>query len=543
MLKDIGLDVQKQVISKLKEDGLGMCWYFKQTDLDSNQNDKELFKAMIHSNDYFLRRKDETKTKFDFRGCGHWQLDGLASSRQKGIQARFLIVKSLYKKIKKQKFTDEEWNILSRYFAGISFYTTRRLFFIDCIKRECWIKYRCDLYSVDGFYYNERFGENALYFFGTGFFTTYVKKCNYCGVSYITAYEDNSQLTEVDGHLFCDNCLRAKNYGKCDYSQKMGFRRKLTFSCDQDKAEVLKRLKIKQDLPEYNVIVREVNAKGVFVCSHCNNFYVRKSGEYYCSDCMLGQIQDYSVKNYHFCRCKNEEENKEFFGFELETEVSGDIRECAKVVNKGLKDLVVLKRDGSLDDGFEIVSHTLTYKKYMNERKRFDKALKDAVKEGCFSQNARTTGLHIHLSRSGFDNWEHLARFCQTWYMFKDLTKYIAQRDFGRYREWDDYISGDTSYFKKFLNGNLFRTHDRDHRYRIVNLNNSNTVEIRIFKGILSEKYLSICIEICKLVKEYSRNQTDSSTLLPFLFKMGSKRVKNFLKLFEYQHKYGIQEA
>lgn len=540
MLVDILNDAKSKVLTNLQEDNLSMIMYLKQTKVDVDTNNKELFKIAPRTNRHYLRSKNETADNFDVMGKSYYYSD-LNPKRFKGIGYRYLAVKKYYTKIKRGTLKEKEYAVLSKFFAGILIFTSRKLTFTNFIKKEVKEYERRSVYSLDGFYYNERFGDKDLVFFEHGFFSTYTHCCEWCNKKDIIAYKDNTSFTKVGERYYCDSCLKENNYGECDVSHILGFRVKLKFSCDEDRKEVMKKLRIKDE--NLNINPNFLREKGIIQCS-CGNWFLKKTNNsFYCSDCKLSRIEDYGTKNYHICKCRNEINPKEFFGFELETEVKGYITKCAKIVNKGLKDLVICKRDGSIDDGFEIVSQTLTYKKYLKERKRIDNVLKEAVKEGCYSQSANTTGLHIHIARSGFDDAGHLARFCQTWYLFKDLTKYIAQRSFGNYREWHESIAEDKEFFKKFLGSNLYKTHERSARYRIVNLNNSNTVEIRIFKGIMSEKYLSICMEICKLLKDYSKNDIDAKTIIPYLLKKGSLRVKNFIKLFEIQRRYGIQEA
>ena len=280
-------------------------------------------------------------------------------------------------------------------------------------------------------------------------------------------------------------------------------------------------------------------------CCRCNKLYVYKNKSY-CGNCIKGIVGEYGDKQYVELRCRNEQ-TKTRYGFELETELKRDADSYDTVyhINDQIGDLIKIKHDGSLDTGFEIVSHILTFKKFCSVKNRFNKAFKDAINDGCFSKRAESTGLHVHISREGFKDYEHLARFCQAWYVDKEFTRYVAQRDFGQYREWNTMISSDKEYFKKFLCGDMYKTWSRSARYNIVNLNNEQTVEIRIFKGILSIEFVSYAIELCELIKNYTaeHEQIKRMEMIKYIIKNSTRKLKEFVKFYLIKDKVAIREV
>ncbi len=62
---------------------------------------------------------------------------------------------------------------------------------------------------------------------------------------------------------------------------------------------------------------------------------------------------------------------------------------------------IYCKHDGSLEDGFEIVTHPMSLE-YHEKHMPWAAVLQEAVSMGYRSHQAGTCGLHIHVSRSAF---------------------------------------------------------------------------------------------------------------------------------------------
>ncbi len=124
----------------------------------------------------------------------------------------------------------------------------------------------------------------------------------------------------------------------------------------------------------------------------------------YCCNC-YNEIEDEEIEDYSY---KPEPifygESHRFFGVELEIDNGGKDNENAKI----LKDIanshaehIYIKSDGSLDDGFEIVSHPMTLEYHENEMD-WESVLHEAVGMGYLSHKTETCGLHIHVNRNSF---------------------------------------------------------------------------------------------------------------------------------------------
>ena len=207
---------------------------------------------------------------------------------------------------------------------------------------------------------------------------------------------------------------------------------------------------------------------------------------------------------------------KYHFGFELEVESRGRGRyDGASMVQDAMGGRVYLKEDGSLNDGFEIVTHPHTLEKYQTE---FDwSVLSRLQSEGYRSWNTSTCGLHVHVSRTAFGDgnpWEHGAnrvevsrrilkrqshelRFMKLIYDNQRQVERIAGRSGNRFASFSD-------------KGNLVRkvkdgVQDNG-RYSAINTENDDTIEVRVFKGSLRKERVLSAVEFVHASVEYTRD-------------------------------------
>ena len=93
-----------------------------------------------------------------------------------------------------------------------------------------------------------------------------------------------------------------------------------------------------------------------------------------------------------------------FFGIELEVDAGGKDKDNARRIKVQANlhaEHIYCKSDGSLDDGFEIVSHPMTLQYHMDEMPWAD-VLHEAVYLGYRSHMTSTCGLHVHVNRDAF---------------------------------------------------------------------------------------------------------------------------------------------
>lgn len=193
-----------------------------------------------------------------------------------------------------------------------------------------------------------------------------------------------------------------------------------------------------------------------------------------CNDCVgdTGMIHCYSTDVLEFYNLV-EPTKKDFpytLGVELEVE---EIREYSGDVCEMFSGEAILKEDGSLDDGFEIVTRPAPYLHHRDTIWTEDK-LKQMREWGGRSFRTSSCGLHVHVGRKGLTSLQIAKAVC---FMNspdnRAFIKAVAQRD---PQEWAS-ITAEKYLDKKTLNA--------DERYVGLNLCKQHTVEFRIFKGTI----------------------------------------------------------
>lgn len=206
-----------------------------------------------------------------------------------------------------------------------------------------------------------------------------------------------------------------------------------------------------------------------------------------------------------------------YMGIELEVEAGMADRDegaddLLSTVNYGFghEGVVYLKEDGSLNHGFEIVSHPATLGFYMNHFRW--EGITKLRRHGFKSWNASTCGLHIHLSRTAFTSDKHLTVFVM--FLFKNANQLIqfAGRNSERYATWEkgkfmnaynNWTSGDVEIelsLPKFIKMGR-RNEDR---FTAINLRNRDTIELRFFRPSLRPETVQAALQMCDAVHQYS---------------------------------------
>ena len=238
-------------------------------------------------------------------------------------------------------------------------------------------------------------------------------------------------------------------------------------------------------------------------------------------------IHDYSYRPDAIFHSTDKNERL-FFGIEIEVEAWDSKSESAQhAYQLESMDLAYLKNDGSLNNGFEIVTHPMSHDFLKNEASELWGVLSDLrSKQGMRvkSWDTRTCGLHIHISRTGFDGGSHMHRFLNLvytnpefystlagresdqWAKFSDIfTRDYVRNDDGTIMrdEWDCGIVKTVRQFKHKLGND--RNSDR---YSAVNTNNAATLEMRIFRGSVNGDTIKSQLDLAHASVEYTRTLT-----------------------------------
>lgn len=221
-------------------------------------------------------------------------------------------------------------------------------------------------------------------------------------------------------------------------------------------------------------------------------------------------INSYTYKpNAQFHYSKNENRESVFFGIELEIEnEKNDVKNkiAAEQITNNLP-FTYCKSDGSLNNGFEIVTHPLSFEYIKENSGKIEETLKYLTESGFRSFNTKTCGMHIHISKSNFSTW-HLFRFMQFFQQNKDFIIKLSQRELSNLDRWaalSDENRKEIIYKTKCAKKNK----DNFSRYSAINLNNSHTIEIRIFRGTLAAGSFFKNIEFCRSLFEFTRDNNE----------------------------------
>lgn len=191
-----------------------------------------------------------------------------------------------------------------------------------------------------------------------------------------------------------------------------------------------------------------------------------------------------------------------FMGFELEVEAgNADIREGIDALQQHLgsdENYVYLKTDGSLDRGFEIVSHPATLASH--KTRKLAEALGALSAQGFRSWRTNTCGIHVHVARASFANPSHIWKFTHLIVDNKDAMIKLAGRDSDRWASFnlESYAGNGV---KNRAKGSQYYN-----RYEAINFGNARTLELRFFRGSLKVERLLSALELTEGAVEYTRN-------------------------------------
>ena len=240
-------------------------------------------------------------------------------------------------------------------------------------------------------------------------------------------------------------------------------------------------------------------------------------------------IHNYSYKPEPEIGYKNDRESHEHltFGVELECEPrndGGSVRMNAYELSDRIDEIpggrTYCKSDGSLSNGVEIVSHpgTLAHHMYVMHWRQIQRTCEKA---GFRSHDAANSGLHVHVGRAQLGSTDaernDVTRKVQVLFALytAELTRFSRRRR-SCLEQWapidrlgvtpDDirHVSSGAqlaSWASARVPAYLSNHNDR---YTAVNVTNSATVEIRIFRGTLKRDTLIAAIQLVSNVFEYA---------------------------------------
>ena len=237
-------------------------------------------------------------------------------------------------------------------------------------------------------------------------------------------------------------------------------------------------------------------------------------GYFYCSECAEDHLNtilayDYRPSSLHFYGCKPGESVG--YGVELEIDNGESREEAARAILRAAQDFVYIKHDGSLNYGFEIVSHPATIDYHMTEFP-WSEILRTAEEYDFKSHDTETCGLHIHASRTLFGRGplERDLNIAKCMLLIDSYwNEYIvpfSRRDYSKLDEWarkpDAGISSDD---ESFIAIDKAKKTANKGRYQAINLQNYHTVEFRFFRGTLRRDTIIASIQFVDTLINYAK--------------------------------------
>ena len=146
-------------------------------------------------------------------------------------------------------------------------------------------------------------------------------------------------------------------------------------------------------------------------CEDCHRIICEEDAYYedddtvLCYDCHRRHRSRYSINDYSYMPDPIfYGSDMLYMGVEIELDEGGEsdnqARKLLEIAN-GETERIYCKHDGSLNDGFEVVSHPMTLAYHM-EKMPWQAVLEKAKQLDYRSHQAKTCGLHIHVNRTAF---------------------------------------------------------------------------------------------------------------------------------------------
>lgn len=338
-------------------------------------------------------------------------------------------------------------------------------------------------------------------------------------------------------HTVHDTCVHS-----CEECDEVYIRERMRYTT--------RRVRMNGSLPSENIMWMDIvtTVYGTNVCEDCvsNLDYVSCDdcsnygspddisvfeGNDYCEDCYNSNVsycddceESYFSNHRHVCEYATIKEwdykpSPVFFGHRgatyhlgLELEVENtrgeyDTEDTAEEVQQKLGDHAYLKHDGSISEGFEIVTHPHTLEHMKSD---FDWSVLSMLREyGFRSWNASNSscGIHVHVSRTAFGSENtrvadhrrdaHMLRFMKLIYDNQRQVERLAGRSSSRWANFGD---------KGQLVNKVKHGQQENGRYSAVNTDNYNTLEVRVFRGSLKKERVLSALEFVTASVEYTRD-------------------------------------
>jgi len=254
-------------------------------------------------------------------------------------------------------------------------------------------------------------------------------------------------------------------------------------------------------------------------CSNCDEWISNDS----CCECDT-QDDDYNLFAYNYrIALQNYGQSKLKYGIELELEVRSDFYrfDIVEELHDIMKKDAICKRDGSLceENGFELVSTNADFDYHKNHL--WNDFFKLNLHEKVKGYHGHQTGYHIHFSREPFTVSE--MKRLNAFYHNPENRSFLID------------ISGRESTYAKYLNditiADDIETYGDDFKFRAINFNNKDTIEVRIFRSNLKPISFFRNLELVHSINQFILNSADSVKYTEYFDYLLNNPTKDYINL------------
>ena len=265
---------------------------------------------------------------------------------------------------------------------------------------------------------------------------------------------------------------------------------------------------------------RDCTDRSFYYCHNCDT-YVDNDNDCGCED---SHDDDHNLFAYNYrIALQNYGLSKLKYGIELELEVRSDFYrfDIVEELHDVMKKDAICKRDGSLceEKGFELVSTNADFHHHKNIM--WEKFFKLNLHEKVKGYHGHQTGYHIHFSREPF-NVPEMKRL-NAFYHNPENRSFLVD------------ISGRTTTYAKYLNDitieNDIETYGDDFKFRAINFNNTDTIEVRIFRSNLKPISFFRNLELVHSINQFILNSSESVKYTEYFDYLLNNPTKDYINL------------
>ena len=307
-----------------------------------------------------------------------------------------------------------------------------------------------------------------------------------------------SELNEIGNRRLCDGCHSW-----------------LTVEC-----ECCGEIFLRSEMHGDTDICEECYEEHYVVCTHCgeiieySNALTDDCVSFYCRYCFEEKYPtERRILNYSY---KPEPifygNDPRYFGVELEIDKGGYDHDHAGTIRdtaNSEEEHLYIKQDGSLEDGFELVTHPMTLH-YHQHRMPWRKVMDKALDLGYLSHKTATCGLHIHVNRTSLgdtreDQEDTIARIMFFFEANWEKVLRFSRRTPRQLEQWAN------RYGSKAAPKDIMDEAKKGSRgrYVCINIMNYHTVEFRVFRGTLKYNTLIAALQFVNTICDAAFSMSD----------------------------------